>query len=82
MLVSNSLFALALCYYHYITFLGYSGESSLSLTIKSETCVTVLPFLKDAVYFLYPCALIAVLYVVSLILGMNCSVFALGFYFG
>lgn len=65
-LVSNSLYCVAFCYYHYITFLGYSA----------------LPFLRDAVYFLYPCALVIVAYIVSLLLGMNCTTFALGFYFG
>jgi hypothetical protein len=34
-LVSNSLYCVAFCYYHYITFLGYSGENVLSLCCSS-----------------------------------------------
>uniref|UniRef100_A0A7S0NED4 UNC-50 family protein n=1 Tax=Hanusia phi TaxID=3032 RepID=A0A7S0NED4_9CRYP len=65
-LVSNSLFLLAFGYYHYITFLGYQA----------------LPFLENSVYFLYPVALLLVGYIFSLIFNINCTVFALGLYFG
>mmetsp|Transcript_30601 Transcript_30601/g.98534 ORF Transcript_30601/g.98534 Transcript_30601/m.98534 type:complete len:88 (+) Transcript_30601:85-348(+) len=65
-LVSNSLFLFAFGYYHYITFLGYQA----------------LPFLENSVYFLYPVALLLVGYIFSLILNINCTMFALGLYFG
>jgi hypothetical protein len=46
LLCSNTLFALAFSYYHYITFLGYSA----------------LPFLKDTQRFLLPISGVFVLY--------------------
>mmetsp|Transcript_5566 Transcript_5566/g.13500 ORF Transcript_5566/g.13500 Transcript_5566/m.13500 type:complete len:247 (+) Transcript_5566:3-743(+) len=64
--LSNSLYVSAFVYYHYITFLGYSA----------------LPFLRDAVYFLYPAAIFIVLYVVSLLLGVNITIFVCTMYFG
>ncbi len=44
--------------------------------------VAALPFLRDAVYFLYPCGLVLVAYLISLLFALNCTTFALGFYFG
>lgn len=64
-LCSNTLFLLAIAYYHYITFLGYNA----------------LPFLSNAVYFLYPVNVYVILYVLALIFQFNCSQFALGMYF-
>jgi hypothetical protein len=64
-LASNTLFLAALTYYHYLTFLGYSA----------------LPFVRDAVYFLYPVGALAILYVISLLLHINCTLLALGMYF-
>mmetsp|Transcript_58961 Transcript_58961/g.120718 ORF Transcript_58961/g.120718 Transcript_58961/m.120718 type:complete len:244 (+) Transcript_58961:401-1132(+) len=62
---SNTLFLLAIAYYHYITFLGYQA----------------LPFLTNSIYFLYPCGAYTALYLVSLPLGINCSQLALSLYF-
>ncbi|XP_006010677.1 protein unc-50 homolog isoform X1 [Latimeria chalumnae] len=53
--VGNTLWLIAIGYYIYITFLGYSA----------------LPFLKNTVILLYPFALLILLYVLSLALGWN-----------
>lgn len=65
-LVSNTLFLVALSYYHYITFLGYSA----------------LPFLENAVYFLYPVGALVIGYILLLLANVNCTIFALSLYFG
>ncbi|XP_030057250.1 protein unc-50 homolog [Microcaecilia unicolor] len=51
----NTLWLIAIGYYIYITFLGYSA----------------LPFLKNTVVLLYPFAVLILLYVLSLALGWN-----------
>uniref|UniRef100_A0A803KAM0 Unc-50 homolog n=2 Tax=Xenopus tropicalis TaxID=8364 RepID=A0A803KAM0_XENTR len=53
--VGNTLWLIAIGYYIYITFLGYSA----------------LPFLKNTVALLYPFAALALLYILSLVLGWN-----------
>ena len=40
-----------------------------------------LPFLRDAVYFLYPAGVVIVLYILSLLLGINCSILTMNLYF-
>eukprot|EP00927_Polykrikos_kofoidii_P078724 TRINITY_DN7553_c0_g1_i1.p1 TRINITY_DN7553_c0_g1~~TRINITY_DN7553_c0_g1_i1.p1 ORF type:complete len:246 (+),score=30.10 TRINITY_DN7553_c0_g1_i1:136-873(+) len=65
MLVSNALYAVALCYYLYITSLGYSA----------------LPFLERTEVFLHPTALVVFATVVLCLLKINLtrlSVLALG----
>ncbi|XP_063161057.1 protein unc-50 homolog isoform X1 [Candoia aspera] len=53
--VGNTFWLIAISYYIYVTFLGYSA----------------LPFLKNTVILLYPFALLILLYVVSLAVGWN-----------
>ncbi|XP_073208683.1 protein unc-50 homolog isoform X1 [Lepidochelys kempii] len=53
--VGNTVWLIAIGYYIYVTFLGYSA----------------LPFLKNTVILLYPFALLILLYVLSLALGWN-----------
>ncbi|XP_039196552.1 protein unc-50 homolog isoform X1 [Crotalus tigris] len=53
--VGNTFWLVAISYYIYVTFLGYSA----------------LPFLKNTVVLLYPFALLILLYVVSLAIGWN-----------
>ncbi|XRB08206.1 UNC-50 [Pycnococcus provasolii] len=65
-LVSNALYAVALAYYHYVTFLGYNA----------------LPFLEHTELFLYPIGVLALLAPLSLLSGFNPSVFVLRVYFG
>uniref|UniRef100_A0A7I4FE96 UNC-50-like protein n=1 Tax=Physcomitrium patens TaxID=3218 RepID=A0A7I4FE96_PHYPA len=65
-LLSNTLYFVALSYYHYLNFLGYD----------------VLPFLERTTFFLYPIGLLALLFPISLLTGFNPSRFALGLYFG
>ncbi|XP_032242170.1 protein unc-50 homolog isoform X2 [Nematostella vectensis] len=63
--IGNTLWLIALVYYVYITFLGYSA----------------LPFLKNTVTLLYPPVLIVgVVYVVSLAIGWNISQSTMFFY--
>ena len=63
-LLGNSLWVVALSYYIYITFLGYS-----SLNILTRTH-----------YFLAPLTLLAVLYVLTLCLNWNLSTSLMYFY--
>ncbi|KAH0624630.1 hypothetical protein JD844_032288 [Phrynosoma platyrhinos] len=53
--IGNTFWLIAIGYYIYVTFLGYSA----------------LPFLKNTVVLLYPFALLILLYVVSLAMGWN-----------
>ncbi|XP_026563215.1 protein unc-50 homolog [Pseudonaja textilis] len=53
--VGNTFWLVAISYYIYVTFLGYSA----------------LPFLKNTVILLYPFALLILVYVVSLAIGWN-----------
>lgn len=48
---------------------------------ETLSLVSALPFLRDAVYFLYPAGVVIVLYVLSLILGVNCSIVTMNLYF-
>ena len=64
-LVADTLYASALSYYCYITFLGYN----------------VLPFLDNTVIFLYPIVVIGCLYVLGILSGFNVSVFVMTRYF-
>eukprot|EP01094_Clydonella_sp_ATCC50884_P029254 TRINITY_DN9092_c0_g1_i1.p1 TRINITY_DN9092_c0_g1~~TRINITY_DN9092_c0_g1_i1.p1 ORF type:complete len:244 (+),score=53.97 TRINITY_DN9092_c0_g1_i1:300-1031(+) len=64
--LANSLYSLAFSYYFYITFLGYEG----------------LPFLENAVWFLYPVALIMLVYLLSTLLNYNLCLIVLNIYFG
>ncbi|ERE92693.1 putative protein unc-50 like protein [Cricetulus griseus] len=63
-LVGNTLWLIAVGYYIYVTFLGYSA----------------LPFLKNTVILLYPFAPLAVLYGLSLALGWNFTHMLCSFY--
>ncbi|KYO41441.1 unc-50-like protein [Alligator mississippiensis] len=62
--VGNTLWLIAIGYYIYVTFLGYSA----------------LPFLKNTVILLYPFALLILLYVLSLALGWNFTKTLCSFY--
>mmetsp|Transcript_40912 Transcript_40912/g.66352 ORF Transcript_40912/g.66352 Transcript_40912/m.66352 type:complete len:249 (-) Transcript_40912:39-785(-) len=64
-LLSNLLYAIGLSYYYYITFLGYS----------------ILPFLQNTVFFLYPVGAIGLLFIVSLIFRFNACQFVMSIYF-
>jgi len=64
-LAANTLYFVAFAYYNHVTFLGYNA----------------LPFLHNTVYFLYPIALLLVLYIFSLILNFNACIFTLNIYF-
>ena len=63
-LLGNSLWLLALSYYIYITFLGYSSLNMLSRTH----------------YFLAPLTLLAVFYILTLCLNWNLSNSLMYFY--
>ena len=65
-LLSNTLYAVAFSVYHYLTFLGYSE----------------LPFLRRCECFVYPIAAVCVVYVLSLLLGLNCTSIVAYIYFG
>ncbi|KAK9809583.1 hypothetical protein WJX73_004253 [Symbiochloris irregularis] len=65
-LFSNILYAVALSYYHYLSFLGYSG----------------LPFLEHTEVFLWPVAGILVAVVPAILVGFNPTRFTLNVYFG
>lgn len=65
-LCANTLYLAAFSYYHYVTFLGY----------------TALPFLQHTVSYLYPIALLVLLYVLALSCNYNLTLAVLNFYFG
>ena len=65
-LLSNALYAFALCYYHYLSFLGYSA----------------LPFLEHTEVFLWPVAAILVVVPFAVLAGFNPTRFTLNIYFG
>jgi hypothetical protein len=65
-LLSCLLYALALSYYHYLSFLGYSA----------------LPFLEHTEVFLWPVAGILLLLPLALLAGFNPTRFTLNIYFG
>ncbi|KAF9350956.1 Protein unc-50 [Mortierella sp. AD094] len=64
--LGNTLYMTAIVYYCYITFLGYNA----------------LPFVRHPEMFLYPITIFLILYVITLILGINVSSKVLALYFG
>ena len=52
------------------------------LNADAHTNSTALPFLENAVCFLYPIVLITLLYVLTILLNFNMSSFVLNMYFG
>lgn len=62
--IGNSLWLIALVYYIYISFLGYSA----------------LPFLRSTVVILYPVLLVVIAYIVSLAVGWNIGQAFMQFY--
>ncbi|XP_031494827.1 uncharacterized protein LOC116260536 isoform X2 [Nymphaea colorata] len=64
-LLSNLLFMVAFCYYHYLNFLGYD----------------VLPFLDKTTFFLYPIGVIIILSPLMILSGFNPTRYILSFYF-
>ena len=65
-LLSDTLYAAAFTIYWYLTFLGYSE----------------LPFLRGAVYFLYPVVPVVGAYVLALLLRLNATEIVVAVYFG
>uniref|UniRef100_A0A915E0C8 Uncharacterized protein n=1 Tax=Ditylenchus dipsaci TaxID=166011 RepID=A0A915E0C8_9BILA len=63
-LLGNSIWCVALVYYVYITFLGY----------------TALPILKNTHVFLYPITFIFIFFVATVSAGWNVSISAMNFY--
>lgn len=63
-LLGNTIWLMALCYYVYITFLGYN-------------CIT---FLKNTRFILAPLTLIVLFYIVTLIIGWNVTQTFMNFY--
>lgn len=64
-LLSNLLFMVAACYYHYLNFLGYD----------------VLPFLERTTFFLYPIGAVIVLCPIFMLSGFNPSRYFMNMYF-
>lgn len=64
-LLSNLLFMVAACYYHYLNFLGYD----------------VLPFLERTTFFLYPIGAVLVLCPIFMLSGFNPSRYFMNIYF-
>jgi len=65
-LLANLLYMVALSYYHYLSFLGYSA----------------LPFLERTEVFLWPVAAIVLIVPFAVLAGFNPSRFTLNIYFG
>ena len=66
MVLANVLYMVALSYYHYLSFLGYSA----------------LPFLEHTEVFLWPVAAIVLVVPFAVLAGFNPSRFTLNIYFG
>lgn len=64
--LSNLLYLVALSYYHYLSFLGYSA----------------LPFLERTEVFLWPVAAMILIVPFTLLSGFNPTRFTLNIYFG
>ncbi|KAJ0011255.1 hypothetical protein Pint_33850 [Pistacia integerrima] len=89
-LLSNLLFMVAACYYHYLNFLGYDGKLiyyllyCFSLQIKVLAFVyyaAVLPFLERTTFFLYPIGVFIVLSPILILSGFNPSRYFMNMYF-
>lgn len=83
--LSNTLYSAALCYYHYTQFLGYNGALSWRPPAASQAeapLAPALPFLERSELFLYPIAGIALLTPLAILAGFNPSTRVLGAYFG
>lgn len=65
-ILSNTLYAIAISYYLYVTFLGYDA----------------LPFLQNTTVFLYPVVLVVVIFALACLFNFNICVFAMTSYFG
>lgn len=65
-LLANVTYAVAFCYYLYVTFLGYD----------------VLPFLQHTTVFLYPIAVVAVVFIIACLFKFNMCIFVMNSYFG
>ena len=65
-ILANLLYMVALSYYHYLSFLGYSA----------------LPFLEHTEVFLWPVAAIVIVVPFAVLAGFNPSRFTLNIYFG
>jgi hypothetical protein len=79
----NALWLIALSYYTYITFLGYSSEANGTLFVSREMIsmfLVALPFLKKTVLFLYVIPLLVILYFIAIPLNIGCSSLARDFY--
>eukprot|EP00891_Asterochloris_glomerata_P001549 jgi/Astpho2/1549/e_gw1.00026.77.1_t len=63
--LANALYGVALSYYHYLNFLGYSA----------------LPFLQHTEVFLWPIAGILIAVPIAILMGFNPARFTLGIYF-
>lgn len=63
-LLGNTFWLVAIGYYIYITFLGFS----------------TLPFLKKTQMFLYPMTLIVLLYILAIVIGWNFTAYLCSFY--
>jgi hypothetical protein len=77
------LWLIALSYYTYITFLGYSSEANGTLFVSREMIsmfLVALPFLKKTVLFLYVIPLLVILYFIAIPLNIGCSSLARDFY--
>jgi hypothetical protein len=85
--LSNTLYSAALCYYHYTQFLGYNGaqpEARMRVAPRADApCAPpALPFLERTELFLYPIAGVALLTPFAILAGFNPSKRVLTAYFG
>ena len=83
--LSNTLYSAALCYYHYTQFLGYNGAHMRRLCSDARLirrAPPALPFLERTELFLYPIAGVALLTPFAILAGFNPSKRVLAAYFG
>lgn len=89
-MASNTLYALAMVWYAYITHLGYRGEPNKSFfeSCILESYVIALPFLNNTqVFYWYPLVIVAFLWLFSITLiflglRLNVTRIVMAFHFG
>jgi hypothetical protein len=69
-LLGNSIWCVAVFYYIYITFLGYTGKDT-ERTFINLHLISALPFLQKTHIFLYPITFIFIFFVATVSAGWN-----------
>jgi hypothetical protein len=72
-LLGNSIWCIAVVYYIYITFLGYTGLFRVDKFDQEHRSLPALPILKNTHVFLYPITFLFIFFVATISAGWNIS---------